>query len=131
MLCADTEDNINRQSSSGIDENWDRLIRARAYITNHFDQKLTLKEIARISFLSPNYFHKLFKSAFGRTPGEFLLERRIFNAKRMLSETSKSISQIAEACGFDSQPYFQTQFKTVVGQTPLQYRKCVLSQRRF
>ena len=88
----------------------------------------TLKSLAAKANLSPIYFHRVFTDYFGKTPHRYLLDCRIAAAKLMLVTEESSITEIAENCGFSSQAHFNAQFKANVGQTPLQYRKAMLSR---
>ncbi|MBQ4322933.1 MAG: helix-turn-helix transcriptional regulator [Clostridia bacterium] len=99
------------------------LPRVTAFIEENHMRPLTLEEMARTAGYSPHYFHKIFSSVMGMTPGEYLLSIRIKKAKEALIRTDKGLAQIAYDCGFASQSYFNFQFKKATGTTPGQYRK--------
>ena len=90
--------------------------------------KLDLKTLAARANLSPVYFHRIFTEYFGKTPSRYVLDCRIAAAKFRLVTEDDSMAEIAAACGFSSQAYFNCKFKEIVGQTPLQYRKSMLSR---
>lgn len=73
--------------------------------------------------LSKIYFHNLFLKSTGQTPHEYLLSKRINNAKFLLTATDKNFSDIAYACGFSSQAYMTYVFKKKMSLTPMQYKK--------
>ena len=97
--------------------------RAIAFMDAHDCQNLTLCEIADHVHLSRIYFHNLFVTATGRTPHRYLLERRIWHARRLLMTTEMPLSEIAQHCGFSSQSYFNQVFRREVGCTPRAYQK--------
>ncbi|MCC8141639.1 MAG: AraC family transcriptional regulator, partial [Lachnospiraceae bacterium] len=101
-----------------------RLIRdAMNYISANFASPLTLQEVADHLHLNPSYFSRIFKQSFGSTFKEYVTQVRIEEAKRLLSNTSYSILDIAVASGFDNQSYFTSVFKKYTGMTPGQFRK--------
>ena len=95
---------------------------AIAYISEHYDQPLTLKETADYVKLNPSYFSALFKQCSGSTFKEFLNYTRIEESKKYLINTNYSIIDIAIATGFEDQSYFTKVFKKYTGMTPRQYR---------
>lgn len=102
---------------------------ADTYIRTHYAENINLEQVAAQSGLHPNYFHRLYTAAFGKTPAQRLLSCRIAAAKTALLTTNRSISEIAAQCGFSSQTYFGYKFKENTGDTPLRYRKRMLSRR--
>jgi len=102
---------------------------ADSFIRAHYAEDICLEDIAAQCGLHPNYFHRLYTAAFGKTPAQRLLSCRIAAAKTALLTTNLSISDIAAQCGFSSQTYFGYKFKENTGHTPLHYRKQMLSKR--
>lgn len=98
----------------------DALIR---FIEEHLEQSIGLLELAAIAGYSPQHFTRLFKQAFGRSPHQYVLERRIERAKSLLRDRGLSITSVALQCGFASQAHFNTAFKARTGLTPGAYRK--------
>lgn len=103
---------------------------ADKYIRIHFAEDIGLAEMAQRFNLHPNYFHRLYTTAFGMSPAQRLLACRIKAAKMLLLTTNLSMSEIAAQCGFSSQTYFGYKFKEVTKYTPLQYRKKMLGNRK-
>lgn len=99
-----------------------RLGDARDLLAERFDQPIRLEDAAREACLSPFHFHRLFVRAYGRTPHEFLTERRIEQAKRLLAEGSLSVTEICYALGYESPGTFSARFHRMVGCTPTDYR---------
>ena len=99
------------------------VAQAKQYVEEHYRDTIKLSDIASSASLSPSYFHTLFSTSVGKTPHEYLLERRIKAATELLSLTSLSMSEIAERSGFANQQYLGTVFKAHTGLSPVQYRK--------
>lgn len=93
-----------------------------AYIESHYEGEITLQQLSKIAFLSPNHLCKVFKEATGRTISEYVQKIRLENACRLLSETSKTIPAIAAEIGYKDESYLRKLFKKEKGVTPSQYR---------
>ena len=89
---------------------------------NYSSQDLTVRELARISNMSERQFRRIFIEVYNKTPYAFILDFRINEAKRMLSNADKSVSEIAIECGFSDLYSFSHSFKSHTGLTPLEYR---------
>jgi len=68
-------------------------------------------------------FARAFKAATGSAPHRYLTDRRIGRARALLAEGRLPLAEIAEVCGFSSQPHFTYWFKRLVGTTPGAYRE--------
>ena len=93
-----------------------------SFIQKHIGGPIYLSDIARHLRLSEVTFSRFFRSRTGKTFPTYLNEIRISRVCRMLSETDKSVGEIAWDCGFDSIANFQRQFKRQQGCTPKGYR---------
>lgn len=85
-------------------------------------------EIARRVGVHPRHLARTFRDLMGCTVGEFLRRQRIEVARRLLTESPHSLSQIAYRSGFADQSHLTRTFKRYVGSTPLEYRR--RNQRR-
>lgn len=92
------------------------------YIQENFSKPITIKELAHNVALSESYFIKLFKSLTHFTPIDYIISIRLSNAKRYLAESTLSIVEISDICGFNDASYFSYYFKKKTGMTPSQYR---------
>jgi AraC-like DNA-binding protein len=102
----------------------DRSLRAALdHIHAHFCEPLRLARVARIAGFAPSHFSKLFilreKTSFER----YVRGLRIERARQLLTGTALHVTRIADLCGFNSLQYFGRAFRTVVGTTPLAYRR--------
>jgi AraC-like DNA-binding protein len=93
------------------------------YIKDNLRQQITLEELSDKTHLSKFYLIRLFKAYTGRTPHEFIIYQRIQEAKRLLTKTDLSVSEIALTAGFHDSNHLIACFKKVVGTTPMMYRK--------
>jgi AraC family transcriptional regulator len=97
--------------------------RAIECIWERYSEPLTLTEIAERALLSRFYFARLFREETGLTPGRFLAAIRIHQAKRLLLNTSMSITDISTAVGYNSLGSFTNYFTTSVGVSPGRFRR--------
>ena len=104
------------------------LMEADRYIRENLTQPLSLERLAQICNLDPTYFHKLYTSAYGKTPAQRVLAHRITAAKIALVEGELSLSEIAARCGFSSHSYFSSKFRQVTGKTPTEYRNALIDR---
>ncbi len=98
------------------------------YIDSHLTESLTLESIARAANLSRSHLSAMFKQVTGITPYEYLLLQRIDRAVGMLRGTDRTVSTVAEECGFGSLANFNRAFRKVTGMTPRDYRSSRLGQ---
>ena len=92
------------------------------YIREHFQQPITLDELAAAVHLDKAYLVRLFKKQYSVTPIEYLITQRLHHAGMLLANTTMPIEEIAAACGYSTASFFIRQFKQHVHTTPLQYR---------
>ncbi|SFL38112.1 AraC-type DNA-binding protein [Gracilibacillus orientalis] len=83
----------------------------------------SLENIAKRLHMNKYYLSHFFKKEFGVTIQEYILQRRLFEANKLLSDTEMPIHQIAEYVGFMSASSFNRRYKERTGITPNQYRK--------
>ncbi|MGI6469276.1 MAG: helix-turn-helix transcriptional regulator [Syntrophomonadaceae bacterium] len=98
------------------------IARAVEYITDNYQHKLSLNDLAAQTHYSTFHFLRLFKQYTGRTPFEYLLHVKIEKAKHLLKKTNYSIDDISYLSGFSSSSYFSQIFKKKTGISPSQYR---------
>ncbi len=92
------------------------------YMQYHFEQPLTLEDIARQAYLSVSRLSHLFKEQLGISVVDYLTNIRINQAKERLITSDSTCSQICFEVGYNNQSYFTRVFKQVVGMTPRQFR---------
>jgi AraC-like DNA-binding protein/ligand-binding sensor protein len=98
------------------------ITKAKAFIEQHHADDLSLGEVAKASNTSTFYFCKMFKKATGINFTDYLSRVRIEKAKNLLLNPNLRISEIAFEVGFQSLTHFNRVFKTVIGESPTEYR---------
>lgn len=96
--------------------------RAVQYITDHFDQPLSIQSLADELEVSPSYFSALFSKCMGIGFHEYLTRFRVEEARQLLTATQYPINEIAVTVGYADQSSFTKAFKRVTGITPYQLR---------
>lgn len=100
--------------------------RAKQYLQeNYTNSDITLESTAQQLQVSSVYMSRIIKQELGTNFIQFLTQLRIKKAIQLLNSTELTILEIAEQVGYDSQHYFSTSFKKMIGVSPLQYRKGV------
>jgi AraC-like DNA-binding protein len=99
-----------------------RIVQAKLFIDQHYRESIDLDNIADRAFLSKFYFLRLFKSAYGKTPHQYLTSVRIEKAKLLL-EDGMQISEVCFELGFDSVSSFTGLFKKIVSLTPSEFQR--------
>ncbi|HHW09592.1 MAG TPA: AraC family transcriptional regulator [Firmicutes bacterium] len=94
-----------------------------SYINVNYSDIGSVGEMARTLGYSRSYLGRKFKEYFGVSPHQFLSERRIDEAKRLLQETDLSIKTIAYSVGYRSQHYFSRDFTARLAIPPTEYRR--------
>ncbi|WP_203651559.1 helix-turn-helix domain-containing protein [Secundilactobacillus yichangensis] len=93
------------------------------YLCDHFDEKITVTKLGRLFHVHPNSIIHSMKKVLGITPNAFLIQYRLEEAVKRLLSTSMSISDIADAVGYQNVYYFSSVFKQHYGISPLRYRE--------
>ena len=101
-----------------------RLVRqAMVYIQEHYAEPLSRQEIAVHVGLSDDYLTSCFHKELGLTPVAYLNRYRVQQARQLLKNTHKSITEIALDVGFSSSSYFSRIFRRETGMSPEAYRR--------
>jgi AraC-like DNA-binding protein len=99
------------------------LLRVRDLIDRAYAAPLDVPALARSAHVSEAYFSRSFKAAFGETPHQYLLRRRMERAKALLRAGDLPVTEVCLAVGFTSLGSFSTQFRRFVGESPTAYRE--------
>jgi len=97
------------------------LLRAKDLIDRGYSHQLDVPALARQAHASVAHFSRSFKKAFGETPHQYLLRRRIERAKDLLRSTDLSVTEVSLEVGFRSLGSFSTAFRDLVGESPSAY----------
>ncbi len=99
------------------------LLRAKDLIDSSYAEPLDVPALAREAFCSQAHFIRSFKRAFGETPHQYLLRRRIERAQELLRGTNLTVTEISLEVGFRSLGSFTTAFGEHTGEPPTAYRE--------
>ncbi|WP_051978251.1 helix-turn-helix domain-containing protein [Edaphobacter aggregans] len=98
------------------------LRRCIDYIDAHIHHDLRLEDLARESGVSTSHLIRSFRTSTGKTPYQFVLERRVEQAKGMMHDSRLGLTEIALATGFANQHHLSRVFRKTAGLTPSQFR---------
>ncbi len=93
------------------------------FILAHLQDPLSLSMLAQQIGFSSYHFARLFRRTTGQSPHQFVLDKRLEAAQRLLKETDLPLARLAVEVGFSNQGHFTQVFKRHVGLTPLRYRQ--------
>jgi AraC-like DNA-binding protein len=96
--------------------------KARNFIHEQADDRLSLKKVAQAVKISPNYLSEKFKRVTGENFVGYISRRRVEKARDLLRDSHLRISEIAFAVGFQSLSQFNRTFKKLTGQSPSEMR---------
>jgi len=98
------------------------LLKAKDLIDARYRDPLDVPALARAAHLSPAHFSREFRRAFGETPHQYLLTRRLERAAELLRRTDHSVAEICFDVGLTSVGSFTTSFGRAYGMSPTAYR---------
>ncbi|MGX5803415.1 helix-turn-helix domain-containing protein [Bradyrhizobium sp. Arg314] len=101
--------------------------RARDLIEANLSSDISLRALATECGLSRSHFVRAFRASMGLAPHQWLLQRRIENAKTLLQDAAHTIADVALACGFADQAHFTRVFTRMVGTSPGAWRRSLTS----
>jgi AraC-like DNA-binding protein len=98
------------------------LLRAKDLIDARYRERLDVRALARAAHLSPWHFSREFRRAFGESPHQYLLTRRLERAAALLRNTDRTVADVCLAVGLRSVGSFTTSFGRAFGLSPTAYR---------
>ncbi len=107
----------------------DEFREAKEFVDKHFrNSSLSLTEVAGHAGFSPAHFSHAFKKSSGISLIRFIQARRISEAKKLMADKTRSITEICFDCGFNSLTSFNRVFRRIEHQSPSQYRGKLLER---
>jgi AraC family transcriptional regulator len=82
-----------------------------------------ITELAASARLGKSYFSRAFKAHFGRSPQQYILERRVARAQQLMLVNDCRLCDVAQACGFADQAHLSRMFRRLVGAAPNAWRR--------
>ncbi|WP_069386883.1 helix-turn-helix domain-containing protein [Cellulosimicrobium cellulans] len=92
------------------------------WMTEHLDEPLTVRDLARRALTSERTFARTFVAQTGTTPLAWLTAQRVAHAQTLLEETRLDLEEVARRCGFGSAALLRHHFRRAVGVTPTEFR---------
>ncbi len=92
------------------------------YITEHFNEKISLSDLSQRCFYNPAYFSRLFKKTFNMSFTDYIMNLRLKRCCELLKNSDYTIDTIILECGFSDRNTFYERFKNKYGCTPSEYR---------
>ncbi|MFW6059612.1 MAG: helix-turn-helix domain-containing protein [Phycisphaeraceae bacterium] len=98
------------------------VMRIAARIRESPSEIVAVSDLAHEAGYSPDHFARVFRQVLGQSPQAYIVQQRILRARQLLTESSLTITQIADALGYESVYFFSRQFKEKTGVSPSAYR---------
>jgi len=99
------------------------LRRVQEHIDSRLAERITVEELASVAGLSRGYFSRAFHAATGESPHQFILARRLAEARQRLDDGAGDLAHLAIQTGFSSHAHLTTAFGQAFGMTPQAYRR--------
>lgn len=93
------------------------------YIVTNYDEKITLDELSKQTFVSQNHLIAVFRREYDVTPHKYLTELRLGEAYRLLRDSERTEEDIASSVGYDDYSVFYKAFKKKYGFSPYKVRE--------
>lgn len=116
--------------SSTKAELYKRVQIGHEYLSAYFSEQVTITDAAKVACMSTNHFLRSYKQLFGRSPHQYVTERRLQEAKKMLSNSDLTVTQICMEVGFQSPSSFSLLFSKRFGESPVRWREKVIFDKR-
>lgn len=123
------EAGLMRQSPGSESQKITAIKTVLSYITEHYQEKLYVQDLASQVNMNEQYFCRFFKRSIGKTPIDYINDYRLNKVIRLLETGDAPVTEVCLECGFNNMGNFQRLFKRKTGTTPLQYRKLYLARK--
>lgn len=120
---------ISAQSATALLPPWQEEIAVTMLSSSEWEP-VTISHVAQACGMTATQFTRAFKAHFGVSPKRWRLWQRIEKAKKMMLETTLSLTDIACECGFAEHSHFTHAFVKLIGQSPRAWRQEVQAHRR-
>jgi AraC family transcriptional regulator len=121
-------ESVSAVRSGTREELYRRLHRGRDYLSSCYDSNVTVASAARAARLSPAHFHRQFRTLFRQTPMQFLQERRLAAARRLLMSTDEPVTTICFLVGLESLGSFSSLFRGGLGARRVDTANCTAAR---
>lgn len=104
------------------------LMPALKYMSDNYAKDISMSFLAELLAVTPQHFCRLFRSTMNMRPNDFLINRRLEEATRLLGEGC-SVAETARRCGFHDPGYFSTVFRKRNGVSPMMYKSQLFEKK--
>ena len=101
----------------------EKIKRLMIYVHEHYREPISVEQLAELVYISKRACFRLFQENLHMSPVEYIRSFRMQRACQLLNDNQKTITEIAQECGFGTSSYFGKLFREKMGCTPEQYRK--------
>ncbi len=115
--------NYENQDDYMNEDLYERFHRVLAYCIDHYDQKISISQLAAAEHISKNYFSQFISHTIFRNFSTMIKYIRCYEAEHLLLTTDRPNAEIAYACGFSDPKYFYSAFRELWGCTPSEHRQ--------
>lgn len=106
------------------------IIQIKQYVAEHIHEPITVSQVSKNIFLSPNYCNTFFKAHTGQTLNEYIRKTKMAKAQYMILYTKDSLNEIAASLGYKQYSYFSRVFLQEIHMSPVEYRRNITINRR-
>ncbi|MBB6694843.1 helix-turn-helix domain-containing protein [Cohnella xylanilytica] len=107
------------------------IAEVKEYVSKHYQESITLADLAARFYLSPIYLSQLFKQRTGDTYLNYVVQVRIDRAKELLENTDLKVYEICQKVGYSDTQHFARLFERLTGSKPSEYRKRAQEGKRI
>lgn len=100
-----------------------RLKTALEWIDSNLKNDISTETLSTACHVSSRECQRMFRKYLHLSPTEYIRRQRIFLAADLLTSTDSPVTEIGSLCGFSSPSYFSSEFKKIIGKTPIEYRR--------
>lgn len=98
------------------------------YVDEHYCEEITRNDLVDLVYVSPDYLSRTFKKETGRSLAQYMLEKRVEKAKKLL-QSDMSVKNVALQTGYSNFSYFSKVFRDMEGMSPMEYREQLRRQK--
>jgi AraC family transcriptional regulator len=100
-----------------------QIRRVKAFVEEHLDQSISIRDLSGVACLSSTYFARAFKHSFGEAPHAYIVYHRLKRARHLMLASDIALSELAFTCGFADQAHLCKVFRRSTGITPAAWRR--------
>lgn len=113
----------NKNIDVSFDPGFSIAEQIKSFIEKNIYDKMSLTSLANHFEVTDKYIIRVFKKKYGTSPYSYIINLRISEAKKLLSESDLTVNEIASKLQFSESNYFSKTFRRYVGCSPIEYRK--------